>query len=307
LIWQTSKIISDILLAIWTKFQDLSSNYEYFWIYLALAGFSTFFIYFRVLILSIGSYKCSDELHKTMITNLIKAPINLYHDTIPRGQILNNLSKDLSTIDGSIMYNYGTVLEGFIGLLGGIVVCSIFMPYSLFLLPFLTYLCYAIIRVYINGARDLFRLEGIAKSRILNTLSETISGITTIRAHKNEKQFLENFFRRAENLMKVKLFSLGASNWLSLILNNLCNLYFACLIIFTIIFKDTLEAQSVSLLLGYSMYIQAIIFFLFLELVNFELGMISMERCLKYENIAQEASSDCLLDDQLTDWPQRGK
>ncbi len=307
LLWQASKCSSDILLAFWTKFQDLSSNYEYFWIYLGLGGVSTFFIYFRVLILSIGSYKCSDQVHKTMLTKIINAPINIYHDTTPKGQILNNLSKDLLTIDDTIMYNYGSVLVALMCLLGGIVVCSIFVPYSLFLLPFLFYICYAVIGVYINGARDLFRLEGIAKSPILNTLSETISGIITIRAHKHEKEFIQNFFRRAEDLMIVKLFSRGTNNWLSLVLNNVCIIYSIFLLAFAIVFKDLFDAQSISLILGYSMYIQENIFYLFLELVNFELGMISMERCLKYERIPQEASSGCLLDKELNNWPQKGK
>ena len=33
-----------------------------------------------------------------MMESLVRAPINLYHDTVPKGRILNRLSKDLHNI-----------------------------------------------------------------------------------------------------------------------------------------------------------------------------------------------------------------
>ena len=44
------------------------------------------------------------NVHKEMIKNLINAPINLFHDTTPKGQIFNRLSKDLPTVDTYTMF-----------------------------------------------------------------------------------------------------------------------------------------------------------------------------------------------------------
>ena len=38
-----------------------------------------------------------------MIDKLIKAPDNLFHEVVPRGQIYNRLSKDLDNVNNSIM------------------------------------------------------------------------------------------------------------------------------------------------------------------------------------------------------------
>ena len=61
-----------------------------------------------------------------MITNLIYAPINLFHDTIPKGQIFNRLSKDLPTVDTYTMYWFMTLSAFGSSFLGAVLVCSLY-------------------------------------------------------------------------------------------------------------------------------------------------------------------------------------
>ena len=53
-----------------------------------------FFVYLRLLKIYIGSISNSRYLHRNMLHHLIKAPINLYHDTVPKWQIFNRLSNE---------------------------------------------------------------------------------------------------------------------------------------------------------------------------------------------------------------------
>ena len=48
-------------------------------------------------------------MHETLLEKLMRAPINLYHDTVPKGQIFNRLSKDLTTVDTYTMYWFMTL------------------------------------------------------------------------------------------------------------------------------------------------------------------------------------------------------
>ena len=41
------------------------------------------------------NYNISYNFHNRMIDNIIDAPINLYHDITPFGQIMNKLTMDL--------------------------------------------------------------------------------------------------------------------------------------------------------------------------------------------------------------------
>ena len=42
------------------------------------------------------------KIHRSIITRLIRAPLNLYYERTPTGRILNRLSKDITVIDKSI-------------------------------------------------------------------------------------------------------------------------------------------------------------------------------------------------------------
>ena len=50
-------------------------------------------IYIRLIIITKKSLLGNKELHKNIISKIINAPINLYHDITPRSQIINNLSE----------------------------------------------------------------------------------------------------------------------------------------------------------------------------------------------------------------------
>ena len=60
-----------------------------------------------------------------MIIRLVKAPINWFHDTIPRGQIYNRLTKDLDTC----LFNYyslkGTI-DCFLRCISSFILCAIY-------------------------------------------------------------------------------------------------------------------------------------------------------------------------------------
>ena len=41
-------------------------------------------------------------VHRKMIHRLVKAPINLFHDVVPVGQVLNRLARDVGIIESII-------------------------------------------------------------------------------------------------------------------------------------------------------------------------------------------------------------
>ena len=61
-----------------------------------------------------------------MIVNLTRAPINLFHDKVLKGQIFNRLSKDLPTIDTYTMYWFMTLTAFGSSFLGAVLVCSLY-------------------------------------------------------------------------------------------------------------------------------------------------------------------------------------
>ena len=53
--------------------------------------------------------------------------------------------------------------------------------------------------------RELYRLESISKSPILSYFSETVNGITTIRAYNKQQQFIERHTENIDLNRKIQL------------------------------------------------------------------------------------------------------
>ena len=107
-----------------------------------------------------------------MIIRLVKAPINLFHDTIPRGQIYNRLTKDLDTCLFNSYSLKGTI-DCFLRCISSFILCAIYDIYSLIYMPFIFVFGYMVTRFFLKGSRPLTRIEAVSRSPILNTLSET--------------------------------------------------------------------------------------------------------------------------------------
>ena len=307
-LWQALKGGSDIWLTIWTKDQTAELNMDYFWIYASLGVGSSVFIYLRVFILTRGALKLSGRLHEEMITRLIKAPINLYHDTTPKGQILNRLSKDLGALDTYMVYMYGNLYVYICAMIGSIVVCAIFMPWCLFVLPIVCLFGVLVLRFYISSSRDLSRLDGITRSPLLNTLSETINGAITIRAFQYENEFSFKFCEKSNEFFKVRIFMIGVSCWFSLFLALFSIIFFMFFIVTSIVIKDAFTAASIGIVLSYSIQLQDYLLKFLSSLSMIENGMVSLERCAKYTEIIQEQPSILETDKNLKEnWPNEGK
>ena len=313
--WQINKGGSDLWLAYWSKpdNQEISANNKrekwiFFVIYSGLSIASILFIFLRIYFLTVGILKLSRYCHKDMIVKLIKAPINLFHETIPRGQIYNRLSKDIEYILYSI-FDVGDFLVCFFGSFGALILCSIYDPYSIFFIPFMFVLGYFITSFYLCGSRPLTRLEAISRSPILNTLSETIPGNTTIRAFEKKNNYLKKFYNKINDCFKINICIRGINYWFQEVFSMISFIYLFYLVMKTIYNEDNITAQQVGITFTYSVVLQYNLGWSFSCAANMENNMVSMERCIRYTTIEGEKPSKIPKEDnklKLNKWPKKG-
>lgn len=303
-LWQCLKAASDIWLSIWTSFKVAVDNLTYFEIYTALGLSSTIFIFIRIYSLSYGILKLSKNLHDRMITKIIQAPINLFHDRTPKGQIYNRFSNDLETLQNN-MFNVGNILASFYQFLGSIFICSYFQIWSLLFIPVLLISGFIILRFYIKGAQELKRIEGISKSPILNIVGESIPGAMIIRSYNYENLCLNNFFSKVDDLLKVNNFISGTTSWFGLCLDLIIYLFSIFLIVFAIVFEKNFTPQGIGLMLTYSLIMQLHLFNLLTNIGIISSNMVSMERCLEYTQIESEKTSEPRTIPH--NWPENGE
>ena len=305
--WQGLRIMSDLWLGYWSEHQGEKSNTFFFVIYGVTAMGGSLFNYLRTRVITSGSINCSMKLHNQMVTSLINAPINLFHDTIPKGQIFNRLSKDLPTVDTYTMYWFMTLTAFGSSFLGAVFVCSLYQKDCLIFLPLFFVICWFLYRFYINCSRELNRIEGVLNSPILNLVNETIPGTATIRAYNLQNKYIEIFQNKVDEHYKLQYYINGTGQWYLLCLNLLSIIFLAYIVIMTLTHKNKFTPKIIGIILTYSLVLQEDIIEFLSSFSNFENTMTKMERSLSYTKIISERPQQLTSDLSLRDWPSKGE
>ena len=305
--WQGLRIMSDLWLGYWSEHQGEKSNTFFFIIYGITAMGGSLFNYFRTRVITSGSINCSTKLHNEMIISLINAPINLFHDTVPKGQIFNRLSKDLPTVDTYTMYWFMTLTAFGSSFLGAVFVCSLYEKDCLIFLPIFIILCWILYRFYINCSRELNRIEGILNSPILNLVNETIPGTATIRAYNLQNKYIELFQNKVDEHYKLLYYINGTGQWYLLCLNLLSMLFLTYIVVMTLMHKNKFTPRIIGIILTYSLVLQEDMIEFLSSFSNFENTMTKMERSLSYTKIISERPQTLTSDLALRDWPSKGE
>ena len=300
---QSTQIFSNIWLMHWSSTKG--DNLYMFLIYAEIGLFSLFSLFLKEFLFSRSFLNVNRTLHNQMLHKIIYAPINLFHDIVPIGQIINRLTSDLDKCK-IILKLYSHILQACAALIGSVYVCASFNIYSLLSAPLMLVVGFYITYYYINAGRDLNRLDGISRTPIVTCFSETISGAPAIKAFKTQYYFKERFFKLLNNYYLVSSFKFGSANWYSLHLDFSSYLYSFFIIIFACVFRESVTAQAIGLLLKYSISFSEQMLNSFNEISNMEKSMVSYERCDEYTHIIQEKQITNQKDSALRKWPESG-
>ena len=301
------------------KHEDGMNNY-YTYIKISLIGiFCNFLIDF---IISRIQINCLRTLHETMITKLIKAPINLFHDIVPIGQILNRLTKDLELIH-QIIFQIMKFLRSNFSLIMSMYVCYSYNPYSLLVSPGLVIIGILLTNHYISSARNLHRLHRVSYSPILTILTESIKGAETIRTAGTEVYMREKIYRRLDDHFGVHLYCEGTNKWYRIMLNSCSQVFFGLIVGYIIMNKENFTAQAIGLILQYATTLNEQLVMTMNFYSQIEVSMVCLERCEAYTTIPGEKEGGMKsnpqnktkkLDSKVTSddidyitWPTKGK
>ena len=311
-IWYIAKSGASLWLSHWSKDEnrdkDSNTKWKYFGIYSLFSGGNIFFIFLRDFLLVLGMMKFQRNLHIDMLNKLIKAPINLFYDIIPEGQIMNRFSKDIDNLISSI-FIIGYIFKDLLSTIGALINCSIYDLNSFIAIPIFAVLGIIISIFYLRGSRALSRMEAISRSPILNIVSETISGPSSIRAYEKYDNYLDKYYSKINECLKYNICLKGINNWLQEIFFLISLLYIIYLMIRVIIYENEISSQEVSITFNYSVSLQNDLGWLFINCSYFENLLVSMERCIRYTKIKGENFSKKIKNEDLLEkkWPNKGK
>ncbi|XP_077982708.1 ATP-binding cassette sub-family C member 9-like [Glandiceps talaboti] len=311
-----SKIWTDFWLSDWsesaaaidneTTQADLDEQLDYYlkgyaWLsisYIVLTGFAS-------IAQTLASILAAKRLHIGLIRNIIKAPMRFF-DTTPVGRVLNRFSNDTQTIDQRLWQTISQMCISGFHLLSAIVVNVVVVPiFAVFFIPI--FIAFAVVvKFFITSFRELQRLESVSRSPVLARFSETLGGLSTIRAYRRERSFRETITKNIDHNNVAYIYLLTVGVWASVRLE-----LFSAIIVFlsgmiTLLscVLGQLEPSLVGLAVTYSLLVSHMLAWFSKVVADTEMHMNAVERVAYYTHIETEQYEG--IQSAPSNWPDKG-
>ncbi|XP_038663728.1 ATP-binding cassette sub-family C member 8 isoform X3 [Scyliorhinus canicula] len=157
--------------------------------------------------------KVTKELHKSLLNKVILAPMRFF-ETTPLGNILNRFSADTNIIDQHIPATLECLIRSTLLCVSALAVISYVTPVFLIALVPLAVAYYFIQKYFRVASRDLQQLDDSTQLPLLSHFSETVEGLTTIRALREENRFRQQLLELTDTNNIASLFLTAANRWL---------------------------------------------------------------------------------------------
>ncbi|OTB06833.1 hypothetical protein M426DRAFT_318543 [Hypoxylon sp. CI-4A] len=293
---QTAQIAGSVWLKNWAEVNaGAGSNPEvgkYLGIYFAFGVGSSALTVVQTLILWIFcSIEASRKLHERMATAIFRSPMSFF-DTTPAGRILNRFSSDIYKLDEVLARTFNMLFVNLARSGFTLIVISVGTPAFVALIIPLSAIYYWVQRYYLRTSRELKRLDSVSRSPIYAHFQESLGGISTIRAYRQQERFeLENEWRVDSNL-RAYFPSISSNRWLAVrleLLGAIIILAAAGFAIISVTNHSGLSAGMVGLAMSYALQITTSLNWIVRQTVEVETNIVSVERVLEYARLPSEA------------------
>uniref|UniRef100_A0A1A8N8X7 ATP-binding cassette, sub-family C (CFTR/MRP), member 8 n=1 Tax=Nothobranchius rachovii TaxID=451742 RepID=A0A1A8N8X7_9TELE len=253
--------------------------------------------------------RVAKELHHNLLNKIILAPMRLF-ETTPLGSILNRFSTDTNTIDQHIPTTLECLSRSTLLCLSALGVISYVTPVFLIALLPLAVACYFIQKYFRMASRDLQQLEDSTQLPLLSHFSETVEGLTTIRALRYEPRFRQRLLQFTDANNIASLFLTAANRWLEVRMEYIgaCVVLVAAVASITNSLYDQLSPGLVGLGLTYALMVSNYINWMVRNLADMEVQLGSVKRINGLLKTEPENYEGLLTVAQVPDgWPRQGE
>ncbi|XP_053742002.1 ATP-binding cassette sub-family C member 8 isoform X2 [Synchiropus splendidus] len=254
-------------------------------------------------------HKVAKELHHNLLNKIILAPMRLF-ETTPLGSILNRFSTDTNTIDQHIPTTLECLARSTLLCVSALGVISYVTPVFLIALLPLVITCYFIQKYFRVASRDLQQLEDSTQLPLLSHFSETVEGLSTIRALRYEPRFRQRLLQFTDANNIASLFLTAANRWLEVRMEYIgaCVVLVAAVASITNSLYDQLSTGLVGLGLTYALMVSNYMNWMVRNLADMEVQLGSVKRINSLLKTEPENYEGLLSGSQVPDrWPQHGE
>ncbi|KAE9991950.1 hypothetical protein EG327_010517 [Venturia inaequalis] len=156
-------------------------------------------------------------LHQVLVKATIRAPMSFF-ETVDSSVLLNRFSQDMTLVDFALPISAFMVFSQLASCIMSIALISVGSNYMAASIPVAILALYWIQRFYLRTSRQLRLLDLETKTPLYQHFTETLEGISTIRAFAWQKPFYETALRKLDDSQRPLFILSCIQRWLSLVL-----------------------------------------------------------------------------------------
>lgn len=249
-----------------------------------------------------ASIRGSHVLFENLTNTILRAPLR-FLDTTPIGRISNRFTSDFNMVDSRLGNDLSFLLHCTISGLSVIIAGAFVSPYMLIFALALILFSSWFARRFLDGAREVKRLESNAKSPIFEQFGSVLTGIATIRAFDRADAYLERMYEKINvhctSFWHIYLFS----RWMSF-RANMVGAMFTFATAALIVSLEGIDASLAGFVLAFSLDLSESVIWMLRNYSNVELEFNAVERVVQYSNLTVEDQGGA---DAPAAWPTRGE
>jgi len=299
--------------ALGTHTAQYSHGDLYFWlpIYFGLVVLGGVTVFSRSLFMGVVMGLRAARISYTRLSNSILAAPMLFFETVPSGRILNRFTSDTDQMDFQLLMQLSQWINCISSVVGALSLICIVNPWFLCALPLFGLVYMSIYRLSNAATRDLQRLEAVSRSPIFTQFSETLNGLSTIRAFGATKRFEEQSLALVATNTRCFFNQDLATQWVSLRLDWCSGAIAAITVLLPILSIQygssmTTSPAAFGLCITYALELSAFLKFGTKMTLDVQRSMSSVERILEYaDGVAPEAEGGA--EPPSAQWPLAGR
>ncbi|KAF0709173.1 hypothetical protein As57867_006048, partial [Aphanomyces stellatus] len=305
---QAALSVTDWFMSYWSSHPTLNDSIRTGWYYLLCALVSICLVYGRSLYILLVALACSRSLHAKILHAVVHAPVTTFFDVTPVGRILNRFSADLDQLDSILPYFGLMLLQFFFQILAVLVVCMLSTPWILVVYVPLTYLFYKLQGFYNQSSSQLKRMDSIARSPVVSLVTESIQGLSTIRAFDKSGCFVTTQRRLVDDYMRVSFAYNCGGRWFQLRLDWVSSAILTGVAFVAVLTKSSIGLTAAGLSLTYASQLSFFLSKLAVFYTTVENTMTCVERLGHYETLDDnnQSANDIVQSEPAANWPTQG-
>ncbi|KAG6873113.1 hypothetical protein C0995_002776 [Termitomyces sp. Mi166 len=302
---QGAQVANNIFLGLWTA-ESIRAFHQgdYMAVYAGIGVFQAVFAFVFSFAIVIASSIASLNLFRIALTRVLYSPTSFF-DTTPIGRVLSRLSKDQDTLDTELANTTWQFLYTASSVLGTVVLVFYTFPYLGIIFAPMIVLYWMVSVYYRRTSVETKRLDSLIRSTLYGSFSETLTGLSTIRAYRAQDRAIKAADAGLDLENRAYYMTISIQRWLSVRLDMFGNILVLGIALFAAGFRNTVDPSKIGVVLSYTLSITQVFSDMIAQFAQNEQNMNAVERVLHYAELPPEGDATT-SNDPPASWPCQG-